>query len=335
MYSLSVILPIYNVESYLSDCLESILKSMNYVNQDKKIEIILVDDGSTDNSSIIAKDYAFRYKFIYLKKKNGGLSDARNFGLKYVSSDFVTFIDSDDKVTENYFSKILQALESNPDMVIFNWCDFFYNEPHNTVKGMDNPKQLWSVQPSAWNKVYKTKFFEEILFPIGKLYEDVGTIYKILSKVNEFIYIDEPLYMYRKGRQNSLLTTISPKINDIYYVLDETYNFYSSSISTNQEIKDGLCYQYIKLLMWSNMYRQIKFHRYNFWGLYKKMKYSRSLINSRFPEWKSNELIKLNSIYFINRFGKDYIKMIDNIGRDFSSTLYTLLIIIFKNFRRK
>ncbi len=335
MYNLSVILPIFNVESYLSDCLDSLLKSMSLVSFEKNIEVVLVNDGSTDQSANIAKDYSSRYNFIYLDKENGGLSDARNHGLQYATGDYVTFIDSDDKITDNYFSSIFKAMDNYPDLIIFDWYDFFDEEPQKKVSGMDDKNHLWSVQPSAWNKVYKRQFFLDIKFPKGKVYEDVGTIYKILSKVKVFKYIEQPLYMYRKGRQNSLLTTINPKINHIYDVLEDTYQFYRLIINTDQQVKDGLCYQYVKLLMWSNMYRQLKYYKYNIWGYYKKMKETRNLINKRFPDWKNNELIERNSLYFINRFGENYINTINRIGKNFSSTLYTLFILITKNYRRK
>ncbi|PJN89262.1 glycosyltransferase family 2 protein [Bacillus sp. mrc49] len=337
MFSLSVILPIYNVEAYLADCLDSIIKSIEKANCKKRIEVILVNDGSTDQSITIAKLYSSKYNFVYLEKKNGGLSDARNHGLQFANGDFVGFIDSDDKVSEDYFSSILKAIEDNPDLIIFNWYDFFNDAPmaDKIVRGMDDENFLWTIQPSAWNKIYKKRLFNEIKFPKGKIYEDVGTMYKILSKVNEFIFLEQPLYMYRKGRQNSLLNTINPKINHIYDVLEDTYKFYFPEINKNQLAQEGLCYQYVKLLMWSNMYRQIKYYKLNIWGFYKKMNETRTLINNRFPNWKNNKLIDVNSFFFKERFGSNYIEKIDRIGKNFPSTVLLLFIIIFKNIKRK
>ncbi|MCF7623649.1 MULTISPECIES: glycosyltransferase family 2 protein [Bacillaceae] len=337
MVSLSVIIPIYNVEAYLGDCLDSVVNSMRHSNDINNIEIILVNDGTNDQSGEIAKRYSEKYNFKYVEKTNGGLADARNFGLEFARYEYVAFIDSDDKVTENFFFEIFLALKDNPDLIIFDWYDYFEDEDklQKVVKGMESQRYLWSVQPSAWNKVYRRSYFENIKFPKGKVYEDVGTIYKILSKVNEYTYLDRPLYIYRKGRQNSLLTTISPKINHIYDVLEDTYVYYANIINKDKIIKEGLCYQYIRLLMWSNMYRQLKLYRFKMWGFYKKMRYTRSLIYKKFPEWKKSDFIEQNSDFFIERFGQNYINLIDNIGKNFISTIYTLLIVIMKNVKRK
>ncbi|MGE6935672.1 glycosyltransferase family 2 protein [Peribacillus muralis] len=336
MVNLSVIIPIYNVEEYLSDCLDSIVNSLNKVNiKENKIDIILVNDGTRDNSGEIAKKYSKIYNFIYVEKNNGGLGDARNFGLQFAQYEYVAFIDSDDKISENFFPEIFLSLKSKPDLIIFDWYDYFEDREKKVVKGIENPKFLWTVQPSAWNKVYKTSLFQNFKFPKGKVYEDVGTIYKILSEVKVYTYLDSPLYIYRKGRQNSLLTTISPKINDIYDVLEDTHHYYKDVISKDKVIKEGLLYQYIKLLMWSNMYRQLKLYKFNIWGFYKKMKNTRLLINSKFPDWKKSEILKENSLFFIDRFGKEYISLIDKMGKNFFSTIYCLFIVILKNSNRK
>ena len=270
MNGLSVIIPIYNVEKYIDQCLQSVVKSMSGFSN---IQIILVDDGSIDRSGEIAQRFVNQYSnFYYVSKENGGLSDARNYGLQYVKYNYVTFLDSDDYIAENYFSEVFEALQSQPDMIIFDWMDVGENDYTNIVKGMDFPDHLWTVQPSAWNKIYKTSLFNEVKFPKGKIYEDVGTIYKLLWYVKDYIYINKPLYKYRKNREGSILTTISPKINDIYDVLEDTYAFYKGNNAFSEKNVEGLCYQYVKILMWSNMYRQLKFYKFNFVGFYKKMK---------------------------------------------------------------
>ncbi|PGT51021.1 family 2 glycosyl transferase [Priestia megaterium] len=337
MSSLSVIIPIYNVEEYLGDCLDSLIKSMKLTKHKNEINVILVNDGTKDNSGEIAKKYSSNHNFRYVEKTNGGLGDARNFGLKYVASEYVAFIDSDDKISEDFFPKIFRALEDKPDLVIFDWYDYLEEEDKldKVVKGIENPDYLWTVQPSAWNKVYKRNLFEEIKFPKGKVYEDVGTIYKLLSKVEVYNYVDSPLYIYRKGRQNSLLTTISPKINDIYDVLEDTYFYYCNTIDENIKIKEGLGYQYIKLLMWSNMYRQLKFYKFKYLFFYKKMKYTRSLIYEKFPDWNESKFLHENSNFLRERFGENYLTSIDNMGKNLFSTTFTLGRLIFRNMGRK
>lgn len=333
MNGLSIIVPIYNVEKYIDHCLRSVVNSMGSLSN---IQIILVDDGSKDHSGEIAKKYVHLHpNFQYIYKENGGLSDARNYGLRYVQYNYVTFLDSDDYVAENYFSEIFAVLQSGPDMIIFDWMDVGEDDHTNIIKGMDFPEYLWTVQPSAWNKVYKTSLFAGVNFPKGKLYEDVGTIYKLLLYVKEYRYINKPLYMYRKNRKGSILSTISSKINDIYDALEDTYSFYKGNEAFSEQNAEGLCYQYIKLLMWSNMYRQLKFYKFNFIGFYKKMKLTRNLVYRYFTNWKMNQFLLNNTSYFTSRFGENYIKRMDQIGNGFFSTAYTVVLLTVRNIRKR
>ncbi|MGK7376319.1 glycosyltransferase family 2 protein [Planococcus sp. 1R117A] len=326
---LSLIIPIYNVEDYIEECLLSVIESMGEL---PNIQVILVDDGSKDSSGRIAKRYADSHsKFLYLLKENGGLSDARNYGLDYVQYAYVAFLDSDDSIRSPFFEKIFEAIEGQPDMIIFDWLDIEEGRVSQVVKGMDFAEVLWSVQPGAWNKVYKTKLFENVKFPKGQVFEDVGTIYKLLHYIDHYIYINQPLYNYRKNRKGSILSTVSPSINDIYSVLEDTYRFYIDQGALNGENRKGLCYQYVKLLCWSNMYRQLQFFKYNFWGFYRKMKKTRQLIYNRFPDWKDNEYLKRNVIFFERRLGENYIKKLDCIGQSPVRTFNTIVFIVTKN----
>lgn len=199
---------------------------------------------------------------------------------------------------------------------------------------MENKDELWTIQPSAWNKVYKTELFENVKFPKGKIYEDVGTIYKLLINIKNYIYINEPLYNYRKNREGSILSTISSNINDIYDVLEDTYSFYKINNRMSKKNNQGLCYQFIKLLMWSNMYRQLKYHKLNIIGFHLKMKHTRSLIYSLFPNWKENMVIENNQEFFNDRFGVNYIFNIDNLGKNIFSTIFVTIKLIIKNNKR-
>ena len=329
---LSLIIPIYNVKDYIDECLQSVIVSMGDLSN---VQVILVDDGSTDESGAIAMKYAEDHKnFFYHYKDNKGLSDARNYGLAYVRYGYVAFLDSDDSVRTSFFQEIFIALEKRPDMIIFDWVDVEEGKGFQLVSGMDFGEVLWTVQPGAWNKVYKLSLFEEIKFPKGRVYEDVGTIYKLLDSINHYIYINEPLYNYRKNRKGSILTSVSSNINDIYIALEDTYLFYSARNSLTNENRTGLCYQYVKLLSWSNMYRQLQFYKYNFWGFYLKMKETRQLIYKRFPEWRTNEYLIRNIAFFQSRLGNNYIKKIDSIGKSFLSTSRTILFLIIKNQKR-
>lgn len=332
MNGISMIIPIYNVEDYIEACLQSVVKSMKDLSN---IQIILVDDGSKDRSGELAQTFVAKYpNFYYVTKENGGLSDARNFGLKYVKYDYIAFLDSDDYIDENYFSEILKVTQSQPDLIVFDWMDVGENDYRNMIKGIDFPDSLWTVQPSAWNKVYKKELFNEVVYPKGKIYEDVGTTYKLLHFVKSFTYINKPLYMYRKNRGGSILSTISLKINDIYTVLDDTYSFYKERNALSEKNIEGLCYQYVKLLIWSNMYRQLKYYKWNVVGFYRKMKQTRETINRLFPEWKKNRFINNNREYFSARLGADFVNKLDGIGKDFITTSFIILALLVHNQKR-
>lgn len=331
-HGLSLIIPIYNVENYIDECLQSVIESMGTLSN---IQVILVDDGTQDDSGKIAKSYADKHSNLsYLKKENGGLSDARNYGLEFVHYNYVAFLDSDDWIEQSFFEKIFEALEKKPDMVIFDYLNVKKGSESQAVNGMDMPEILWSVQASACNKVYKTSMFEQIKFPKGKVFEDVATVYKLLYFVKDYVYINEFLYNYRQNREGSILTTISLNINDIYVALEDTHQFYLAQDALSGENQVGLAYQYVKLLCWSNMYRQLKYFNYNFAGFHLKMKETRQLVYERFPEWKQNEYLKQNGLFFKARLGDGYIHKLDRIGKTPLSTLQTTVFLVTKNRKR-
>ena len=294
------------------------------------VQVLLINDGSQDQSGEIALNFSEIYEqFNYYEKENGGLSDARNYGLQFVEYDYVAFLDSDDLLDESYFSVLLKQIGQNSDLIVFD-LEAFNDTSRYVLNGIEVPNNLWTVQPNAVNKVYKRALFDQILFPKGLIYEDVGTTYKLLFYVNHYIYINQPLYRYRESRQGSIMSTISPKINDIYLVLDNTYKFYTEKNALTANNMEGLGYQYIKLLMWSNMYRQLKYFKLNYFSFFKKMSATKRLIDSRF-EWRKNTLIIKNEAFFINRFGNKYMKKIDNLRKGFFSTLYVLSLLIVRN----
>lgn len=328
---ISMIIPIYNVEAYIGECLKSVVESMDNL---PDIQVILVDDGSQDGSGAIAREYAEAHSnFLYLLKENGGLSDARNFGLNYAEYSYIAFLDSDDSIQKSFFPKVFEALKTLPDLVIFDWLDVEESKSQ-VVKGMDFEDVLWSVQPSACNKVFKASLFEEVRFPVGQVFEDVGTIYKLLHEIGDYVYIKECLYLYRKNRGGSILSTVSPSINDIYGALEETYRFYLAKGALTGGNRTGLCYQYVKLLSWSNMYRQLQFFKYDFWGFYRKMKDTRELLYARFPEWQHNEYLKRNRLFFKERLGDGYINKLDQIGKSPLKTFQILIFLVLKNRKR-
>lgn len=210
----SVVVPIYMVEDYLHDCINSIQKQTY-----KNIEIILVDDGSKDNSGAICDEYEKQDSRInVIHKCNGGLSSARNAGLKIAKGDFITFIDSDDIINENYIYDAMNIFENEPDVDVVQCknktfsqsVDIKINESDGTTVILNNQSANESlskfndiVTNLAWDKVYKIELFDDITYPEGKIHEDEYTTYKIIYKVNKMAVINKINYYYRQ-RANSI-----------------------------------------------------------------------------------------------------------------------------------
>lgn len=212
MELVSVIVPIYNVESYLERCVESILQQTY-----KHIEIILVDDGSPDRCGSMCEDYAQKDNRIkVLHKKNGGLSDARNAGLEMAKGKYVLFVDSDDLIKKELVESCVQTAEKNSsDIVIFDFNRVEENEEIVTTMEIEKsgtytlesePRILFG-SPSAVNKLFRRDLFIKtgIRFPVGKYYEDLGTIPKLLLLADKIDYIKKSYYDYMI-RSGSIMT---------------------------------------------------------------------------------------------------------------------------------
>lgn len=202
---ISVIIPVYNVEKYLDRCLESV------VNQTyKNLEIILVDDGSTDSSGKKCDEYAINDSRIkVLHKSNGGLSDARNVAISICKGEYITFVDSDDWICTNLIEHLYNNLiiaEADVSIGLFQrvYDDVAIKRQHNDISiceysGKEAIRQMYGVcsfSAHAWGKLYKRHFFNEIHYPKGKIYEDEFTTYKILWAASKVVVTNEKLYFY-------------------------------------------------------------------------------------------------------------------------------------------
>lgn len=212
MKKISVIIPIYNAEKYIKDCLESVI-NQTY----KNLEIILIDDGSKDNSKIICEKYALKDKRIkFISNSNHGVSYSRNYGIKLSSGDGIIFIDSDDYVKLNYIEKLVSFFDNN-DLIICNVYDFYekYNKCISRKIDFKNLTGLWkkdiyilgSIIFYPHLKLYKTNIIKEnnIFFPDDMVTaEDQIFNYQYLKYVKKYKYIDEPLYIYMQRENISL-----------------------------------------------------------------------------------------------------------------------------------
>ena len=211
---ISIIIPVYNVENYLKRCLESI------VNQTyKNLEIILVDDGSTDNSGKICDEYKEKDKrIIVIHKENGGLSDARNAGIDIATGNYIGFIDSDDFADVRMYEILLNNLKStNSDISICNLYKFSNEKEiykteeiekltvYDRKNFFENMYNDLLVSVLAWNKLYKKEIFSDIRYPKGKIIEDAAILHYIIGKCDKIVITNLEL-IYYFCRDNSILS---------------------------------------------------------------------------------------------------------------------------------
>ena len=230
----SIILPIYKVECYLHECVDSIL-NQSY----KDFEVILVDDGSPDSCPQICDDYASkdsRVKVIH--KPNGGQADARNVGLENASGDYVCYVDSDDYLADNNVLQLLaDKTESNPDIVHYKFKEWFEYDGHVSECKFDYivPTKERSLADiycdlidkdayynSAWSKIIRRNLLidNNIRFEKGIVGEDNEWYYHVVKVAKSLILVDEPLYVYRR-RQGSTTTASRKNLLDQLHVLEK------------------------------------------------------------------------------------------------------------------
>ena len=292
MPKVSVIVPFYNVEGYIEKCLDTL------VNQTlEDIEIILVNDGSKDNSILIAKKFLENYpkKIVYLEKENGGLSDARNFGIPYAKGEYIAFLDSDDYVEKNMYEEMYAlAKKENSDMV---QCNFYWEYPDlNKKKIADMPKysgkkeMFEKTRVEAWNKLIKREILEEskVEFPKGLRYEDVEFTYKLVPYINKVSFIEEPLVHYIQ-RKNSISNSQNERTKEIFNVLDNVIEYYKEK-DLYDEYKDVIEYIYVKTVFCSSLLRMTKIPNENIQEALLEETWKN--VNSKFPNWKKNEILK-------------------------------------------
>lgn len=236
---ISIIVPVYNVEKYLGKCIDSILKQ-TYTN----IEIILVDDGSTDNSGKICDSYAKKDKrLIVIHKENGGQSSARNLAIDVAKGDFIGFVDSDDFIINNMYEKLYSNLiKYNADISICSYTEVDESGNVNKPKWKKNENfyKIYNKEEAlkellidkyitnhSWNKLYKKELFQDIRYPQGKVMEDLAIMYKLFEKSNKIIYENVDLYYYLQ-RKSSTMNSLSEKLIEDEEQMVETKNQYLS-----------------------------------------------------------------------------------------------------------
>lgn len=250
MVNLSIIVPVYNVEKYIKECIDSIL---NQSFQD--FELILVNDGSTDSSGKICNEYSKKDDRIeVIHKDNGGLSSARNAGIEKAKGLYIGFVDSDDWIHENMYSHMIDyANIQNADIVVCNIMSMRKNGneiPYTNIKydisftreeAMSELFKNEIILFSACNKIFRREIFDGLRYKEGIILEDMDLSYKLFNKANKVYYIHNPYYHYRYNDASILRSKFNLTRLDEYMVRKEMYEFYRSEIP---EIAD-LVYYYL------------------------------------------------------------------------------------------
>lgn len=248
---ISIIVPIYKVEQYIRSCIESLI-CQTYEN----LEIILVDDGSPDNSGQICDEYAkkdSRIKVIH--KENGGLSDARNVGLSLAKGEYIGFVDSDDRIHPEMYEELMKSMEKYHSDI--SMCGYYKEFEDGMLlpfifKEMEIEKREAmiklledvEIRNFVWNKLYKRQVLENIQFPEREEFEDILTLYKIFLKAQKVSNVEKALYYYRI-RENSI-TASGKKVHSDSMV--KAFEKQREGITALYPELDGYC---IQQLFWS------------------------------------------------------------------------------------
>lgn len=260
----SIIIPVYNVEDYLNQCLDSIL-CQNFSN----FEVVLVNDGSTDSSLEICKNYQQNFAQIKLiDQENGGLSDARNKGLIASRGTYIIFTDSDDYwIGKEVLQDLYQLIKkSNPDLILHEESRFFsekdvtckFNQRFLEKKGGKFEDQIIELVyhnlyvASAWDKVIKRSILieNELFFPLGKKSEDIEWCGRLMHLIETFSIYPKSFYTYRQVRKGSITTTVSEMhIKDVYLMVKDGLNAPKvKSEKINQAIENYWAFNYVVIL---------------------------------------------------------------------------------------
>lgn len=235
MNDISIVVPVYNVERYIYQCIESILKQTY-----SHYQVIIVDDGSTDGSIDIASALVGNdSRFKIVTKSNGGLSSARNFGLEFVKTKYVAFLDSDDFFELDFIEVMLnKIIEEDSDIVVCRTKLVSESGEHIKTVGMNDNLSMTGIDAllanlemkkfssAAWNKIYKRSLFDDPnnLYLEGAYYEDRATTHNILYSCNKVVCISNPLINYLQ-RASSIMHSLSrKKIDDRFLVCDKLYH---------------------------------------------------------------------------------------------------------------
>ena len=293
MKKLSIVVPVYNVEKYLNKCLDSLANQTldNY-------EVIVVNDGTKDNSQAIIDDYVAKYPTIFKSyiKDNGGLSDARNYGIRYATGEYITFLDSDDYIEYNTYQNMLEiAYRGNHDLVVadleYVWEDHskepLEKDGLNQVSD-DDIKNLFLSPLFSWNKLYRKSLFDHLncQYPIGLWYEDIPVTLKFFSSINSVGYYHAISYHYLQRNSSILGSSYNDKMYDIFTIFENVIKDFKER-DKYELFYDELEYLFIEHFLVYGAFRFLRTEHYK-----ELMPKAFNFVKSYFPNYLNNKYIK-------------------------------------------
>lgn len=313
---LSVIIPVYNTSAYLRKCLDSVVEAVERV--EEPVEVLIINDGSTDQSPEIIGEYCEKYPQIFKRhdKPNGGLSDVKNYGLERAEGEFVIFLDSDDYIEPEMYQDMLAVIEKEQSDIAVCDIKLVYDDatqdkvwPCAITSRKGNFAQVMdmSMMPASWNKVVRRTLYEGLTFPVGKNNEDVAVTPIVLGRAEKISIVDKPYYNYyqRTGSiQNSAF-------NEKRFVILETAKLCEDRIGELSEEKQeqikGSVYLHQILALPFYPIRMEKFKR-----RYELLQKYMEQVYQMFPEIWDNFEIK-EFVTWENRYVRFYRKVSVNL----------------------
>lgn len=287
---ISIIVPVYNCEDYLKRCVDSLL-NQTY----KNLEIILVDDGSTDNSSLICDEYSNAdNRVVVFHLKNGGAAAARNYGINKSNGDYLFFVDADDFIEDDAIECLLNIGE-NMDIIYCDYYRYYEDESKEYIRlipfeGLSKVHIL--AMPGPVCKLIKRELFNNISFLEGRRYEDMAIMPFVSASTDKVAYLKEAKYYYFQRLGSSMhQTNYNETLNDIFYAFENLMRNFNDEMKSR--FKDEIEYLYIEHLLHAASLRFLPYDE----GI-KSLDKIVSIMKSNYPKWYKNKYFKAQNIKY-------------------------------------
>lgn len=305
-FKISIIMPVYNVERYLTACLESVISQSL-----QQVEIIAVNDGSTDNSLKILEEYQSKYpdRFRVYTTENHGVSHARNYGLSKAAGEYILFVDSDDFIEHDMCEKLyLKAIKEDNDIVICGRYNVYEREHigqqdkeitgtfliNSYFKLKECKYELAHISPFPWDKLFKRSILEGLEFPEKMRFEDLVLVFEACCKANSIGVVEEPLYNYRRTTQGGFLNSFSEQTLDIIKAFQLVFDFMKRNqyMEYYRDELEYICtrhflYRYAVLLKEENKGKLGIKHEI--------IRKTQEFLDNELPQWRKNHYLRYSS----------------------------------------